>query len=86
MVAEMLGMSCGQSASSRRSSVDLPTPEGPEMTTSCPGASLILSLYPTAGAVEKWGSGSKGRIASIGVSSRLTRCWLPARGFARSAT
>ena len=54
-MAETLGTSCGRSASNRRSSVDLPTPEGPEMTTSCPGASLILLFYPTAVPVEKWG-------------------------------
>ena len=41
MVADTLGIRSGRSASSRRSSVVLPTPDGPEMTTSLPGRVLI---------------------------------------------
>ena len=53
MVADTLGTSWGSAARSRRRIVLLPTPEGPEMTTSLPGRTSIPMLYREFAAVEK---------------------------------
>jgi len=53
VVADTLGTRSGWSVSSRLSRVVLPTPEGPEMTTSFPGRSSIPMFYRSGPGLEK---------------------------------